>query len=487
MKQILLLSAWMLISLISFSKDSSNKRVRRNCGSVENLARLKNQDPEMESRMMQIENFTNSYIANNKNQKITNSVITIPVVFHIIYLSPSQNISDAQCQAQINQLNLDFARMNNDTTNIPAVWQSVAANTNIQFCLAKRDPNGLATSGIERRNTSSMSFTTDDKVKSLATGGMNAWPSSSYLNIWSANLGSTVIGYAQYPGGPSATDGVVLQFSTIGSMMLPGSDPTYNLGRTATHEVGHWLNLIHIWGDDTDCSGTDLVGDTPNEGTENYGCPSFPKLDGCSPTFPGVMFMNYMDYTDDGCMNMFTTGQSMRMNALLTNGGPRVSLLNSMGCQAPASPSCGVATGLNAISISYSGATLSWGAVSGAISYNIKYKKSSSSSWSVTPSAINSKTIVNLTSNSTYQWQVSAVCALGGGASSSVSTFTTTVAPPCGIPSSLTSSSINANGATLGWTAVGGAYSYTIQYQVTGSGTWTTTTSSTNSRASRSG
>ncbi len=484
MKRTLLLSAFLLATILSNAKSNSVNVTRRSCASMENLNLLKSQDPQLESRMQQIEEFTNAFLANKKNENRTNAVITIPVVFHIVYFSPSENISDAQCQAQINQLNLDFAKLNSDASNIPAAWQGIAANTNIQFCLAQRDPNGNATTGIERRATSTPSFTSDNLVKSQATGGMNAWPAGSYLNIWSANLSGGLLGYAQFPGGPAATDGVVCRYSTIGSMLQPGTLTNYSRGRTATHEVGHWLNLRHIWGDESGCAGSDLVNDTPDQGPENYGCPVFPVLDSCTSTFPGVMFMNYMDYTNDDCMFMFTSGQSTRMNALFANGGPRASLLNSTGCQAPVvTTTCGVATGLSSSAITSSGATLTWSPVTGAVRYNVKYKKSSSTSWTIATSTTNSKTINNLLSNSTYQWQIQAICSMGGGAYSTVASFTTVVAPPCGIPSTLNSTLISANGATITWTAVGGAYNYTIQYQVTGSGTWTTTSSTTNSKA----
>src|SRR5207253_634101 len=120
---------------------------------------------------------------------------------------------------------------------------------------------------------------------------------------------------AQFPGGPASTDGVVVLYSSVGSIASPGTELHYNLGRSATHEIGHWLNLFHIWGDDNgSCNGSDQVSDTPNQGNNNFGCPSFPHTDNCA-SGNGVMFMNYMDYTDDDCMNMFTAGQKDRMQA----------------------------------------------------------------------------------------------------------------------------------------------------------------------------
>ncbi len=486
MKQTLLSIVLIFAYSFSFGAGSENT-IKRKCGSIENLNRLKQLDPDMESRMAQLEVFTNAYSV-ARNQEIgsntVNAPITIPVVFHIVYNSPSQNISDAQCQAQINQLNLDFAKMNTDASNVPFVWQGIAANTNIQFCLAKRDPNGAATTGIERRSTTITSFFADDNVKQYNAGGMNPWPSSSYLNIWVANLGGGLLGYAQYPGGPSASDGVVLLYSTVGSMQLHGSMANYNLGRTATHEVGHWLNLVHIWGDDSGCAGSDNVGDTPNQGTESYGCPTFPHTDGCSSVSPGVMFMNYMDYVDDACMNMFTSGQSTRMNALFSVGGPRASLLSSNGCQPPSTAStCGVATGLTASSITSNSATVSWTPVSGANSYVLKYKKSTATTWSTVTTTTNSKSLSNLSGSTKYQFQIQAVCNLGGGGYSTISSFTTLIAPPCGIPFSLVSANVTPGGATLSWGAVSGAITYTLQYKVTNTNSWSGVSTTSNSKA----
>jgi len=149
------------------------------------------------------------------------------------------------------------------------------------------------------------------------------------MNLWVCNLEPPILGYAEYPGGSALTDGVVIGYQYFGT--IGTASPPFNLGRTATHEVGHWLYLYHIWGDDNgSCAGSDLVADTPNQGAENYSCPNFPLLDACSPVSPGVMFMNYMDYTDDRCMNIFSLGQSSRMNTVLSTY--RSLLQTSNGC-----------------------------------------------------------------------------------------------------------------------------------------------------------
>jgi hypothetical protein len=201
---------------------------------------------------------------------------------------------------------------------VPAVWRGLATDARLQFVLATKDPSGKPTSGITRTKTTRTSFGTGDTVKSKSSGGIDAWQTSKYLNIWVCTLSGGLLGYAQFPGGPPKTDGVVIlnsAFGTKGTAKAP-----FNLGRTATHEIGHWLNLRHIWGDTEDCSGTDFVADTPNAAGPNYGKPAFPHVS-CGNGPNGDMFMNYMDYVDDAAMFMFTTQQIVRVQAALD--GPR--------------------------------------------------------------------------------------------------------------------------------------------------------------------
>jgi hypothetical protein len=413
---------YFFIAMIFFTACGTFAQVR-NCGTMEHLSWLTQQNPNLTQRMQEIENFTQAYVTSNPEG--TRTVVTIPVVVHVLYNTSAQNISDAQVQAQINQLNADYARLNSDAGNTPSVWQSIAANCEVQFCLAQRDPNGNATNGIIHKSTTATSFSDNDNAKHNSTGGDDAWPSGSYLNLWSVNLGGGLLGYAQFPGGPSSTDGVVVLYSSIGSIAQPGTASPYNLGRTLTHEVGHWLNLYHIWGDDgTSCSGSDQCSDTPNQADENYGCPTFPNVS-CSNTPNGDMFMNYMDYTDDGCMNMFTAGQKARMQALFAAGGARLSLASSLGCTPPSGGSCGTPSGLGSSSITSSSATVSWTAVSGATSYNVQYKVSTSGTWTTTTSTSNSKSLTGLAASTTYNYQVQAVCASGSSAYSTASSFTT--------------------------------------------------------------
>lgn len=399
------------------------------CSSNEVYQNMLQNDPNFAANRAAIEAQTQKWINSNAGVT-TQAVVTIPVVFHVVYNTTAQNISDTKIQAQLNQLNLDYSRTNADAGNTPSAFAGLAANTQIQFCLAQRDPNGNATNGIVRRSTTVTAFSTNDNVKRSANGGSDAWPSSSYLNVWSCNLSGGVLGYAQFPGGSASTDGVVLLYSSIGSATSPGTASPYNLGRTATHEVGHWLNLYHIWGDDgTGCTGSDLVGDTPNQGDENYGCPSFPTVS-CSNTPNGDMYMNYMDYTDDACMNMFTAGQSTRMNAALN--GSRAGLLSSLGCVPPSGGgTCGTPSGLASSSITTASATISWTAVSGAASYNIQYRVNGATSWINTTSTTNSKALTGLTAATTYQYQIQTVCASTTSTYSSIATFTTSSTTTC--------------------------------------------------------
>lgn len=300
---------------------------KRTCAAHEYNEDLMAHDPMFKQNQQQIEEFTARYIAENRGLQ-NRAVITIPVVVHVVYKTNAENISDAMIQSQIDVLNADFRKLNSDISNVPTAFAGLAADYEINFCLAKRTPAGLATTGIERKaTTKKQPFSTNDGVKSTKGGGLNAWDASKYLNFWVCDLSGGVLGYAQFPGGNAATDGVVILYSAFGynSPAAP-----YNLGRTATHEVGHWLNLRHIWGD-ASC-GNDQVADTPTQQTANYGCPAYPKVT-CSNA--GDMSMNYMDYTNDACMYMFSNGQRDRSLSLFGVGGSRASLLNSIGCTPP--------------------------------------------------------------------------------------------------------------------------------------------------------
>ncbi|GAA4393257.1 M43 family zinc metalloprotease [Hymenobacter koreensis] len=301
---------------------------KRQCAAMDVLEAQIAADPSRAKRMADIEAHTRAFESTPVAQRGTGVTITIPVVVHVVYNTAAQNVSQAQIDAQIRVLNEDFAKTNADISNLPAGFLDEAGSTNVQFVLAKRSPTGAATTGVIRRQTKTRSFSSNDFVKYTSRGGSDAWPADKYLNLWLCNLGNGLLGYAQFPGGPAATDGVVCLYSSVPG----GTASNYNKGRTATHEVGHWLNLRHIWGDAT--CGNDFVADTPTQQTSNGGCPSYPKVT-CSNGPDGDMFMNYMDYTYDACMYMFTNGQSARMDALFTTGGARASLITSNGGIAP--------------------------------------------------------------------------------------------------------------------------------------------------------
>ena len=292
------------------------------CGAMEAHQRLCECDPEFRARRAKIHAETEIMVRRGiAMRRVEKKVLTIPVVVHVVYNSADENISEAQIKSQIAALNRDFSAANPDKTKTPAVWQGLVSNARVRFALAKKDPKGKPTKGITRTKTKEASFNTNDAVKRKASGGATAWPTGKYLNLWVCTLGGGLLGYAQFPGGQAATDGVVILNTAFGTKGT--ASPPFNLGRTAVHEVGHWLNLNHIWGDANDCSGTDHVADTPSAQMPNFGTPDFPHVT-CNNGPNGDMFVNYMDYVDDAAMVMFTAGQVARMQATLA--GPRSSL-----------------------------------------------------------------------------------------------------------------------------------------------------------------
>lgn len=294
---------------------------RRQCGAMIVHSRLLEQYPAFRENLVSLERQVSQRLMLGLVAKVGGPT-TIQVVVHVVYNTAAENISTAQIKSQIASLNKDYSATNPDRNQTPAVWKGLIANPNVKFVLAKKDPNGKPTNGITRTKTTSTSFSDDDKVKSSATGGADAWPTNKYLNLWVCTFEQTptgqLLGYAQFPGGPAATDGVVILNTAFGTKGT-AADP-FNKGRTATHEIGHWLNLHHIWGDTQHCEGSDFVDDTPNAQLPNFGKPTFPHIT-CHNGPNGDMFVNYMDYVDDAAMFMFTSGQVARMSATLE--GPR--------------------------------------------------------------------------------------------------------------------------------------------------------------------
>jgi Pregnancy-associated plasma protein-A len=317
MKKFIVLLAFGFLLVMGCNKSNSDEPIpaedestatQRKCSSDDVLQEQLKADPSLRQRMDAIEEFTRRYKENPQMDRLlTNGVIEIPVVFNVLYRSAAQNVSLAQLQSQIDVLNEDFAATNADY-NLTSTYNSVkSGNIAVRFVL----------DAVNRRSTNTISWSTNDAMKKSAKGIAPTSPTTK-LNIWVCNMGGGILGYAQFPGGSSATDGVVLDDNATGRTGTAAAP--FNKGRTATHEVGHWMNLRHIWGDAT--CGNDQVGDTPTHNTANYGCPGAGHLSTCSGT-PVEMTMNYMDYTDDACMYMFSVGQSTRMLAVFASGGPR--------------------------------------------------------------------------------------------------------------------------------------------------------------------
>ncbi|HVF05953.1 MAG TPA: zinc metalloprotease [Frankiaceae bacterium] len=313
----------------------------RGCAAVDQHLRMLRKDREYRWRREQIGKEISAWTTRYGRAGLRTGLIRIPVVVHVVHNTPAQNISDAQINSQIAALNADFRRLNADAAGTPAAFAAVAADARIEFALAVRDPDCNATNGILRVPTSVTVWgKTDEGMKSAATGGSDPWDVEQYLNIWVVNYTPGVLGYATFPGMPANIQGAVCDYRAFGTTgtLTPGA----HLGRTMTHEIGHWLDLSHIWGNDgSGCTGSDEVADTPNQAGpspfSSSSCRVFPA-ESCSNGPNGDMFMNYMDYSADHCMNMFTAGQAVRMDAALHT--QRTGILASPGLVPP-----GAATG----------------------------------------------------------------------------------------------------------------------------------------------
>lgn len=292
-------------------------------------ARLK-ENTSLAENISRIESFVRKNIAENETTAARGeeAVIKIPVVVHILYHYPTEKVSDEQVRTQIEALNQCFRRRNADTVKTPSYFKPFAADCNIEFQLATSAPGKKSTTGIIRKYTPVTEWEADDKMKYSAQMGDDAWDAKSYLNIWVCNL-NRVAGYASVPGDAADKDGVVIGINAFGTI---NTQPGYEMGKTAVHEVGHWLGLKHIWGDDY--CGDDGVADTPKQAGYNIECPSGINVT-CGSNPYGDMYMNYMDLTNDGCMNLFTQGQKARMRSHFQPGGARYSILSSTGLNPP--------------------------------------------------------------------------------------------------------------------------------------------------------
>lgn len=310
----LILSAAVCLLLFSCQNEQSestnesvNASTERSCASQDVLEAQLKADPTLAIRMNQIEEFTQNAIL---TKRLVNGKIEIPVVFNVLYRTTAENITTTQLQSQIDILNKDFNALNSDYNTPNNPYSSVRANVGITFVLDQ----------VVRKATSKTSWGTNDAMKKTSSGGLAAISPTTKLNFWVCTIGGGILGYAQFPGGASATDGVVCDSKYVGNTGT--ATYPFNLGRTATHEIGHWMNLRHIWGDAT--CGSDSVSDTPTHNAANSGVPAVGHRSTCSGT-PLEMYMNYMDYTDDRGMYMFSTGQKSRMSAIFLSGGSRAS------------------------------------------------------------------------------------------------------------------------------------------------------------------
>ena len=301
---------------------------QQRCSMEEYVNRQISEDISLKDKLEQVDVFTrertNSTIS---AQRITGmpETITIPVVFHVLYHTPRENVDRTILDRLIAALNRDFNKRNSDSTNTPSVFKPYATSMGFEFKLATMDPQGRGTTGIVKKYTPSLYWMSDDKMKFSESYGDDGWDSKSYLNIWICNM-KDVMGYSTFPGMDPSKDGVVLSVEDI--LKTRGTTPKINDLRTVVHEVGHWVNLYHIWGESY--CGDDKVDDTPKQGSYTPGCPSGIRVTcGNGPT--GDMYMNFMDFTDDVCMNMFTIGQRKRARTVFEAGGPRNSILYSKG------------------------------------------------------------------------------------------------------------------------------------------------------------
>jgi hypothetical protein len=306
----------------------------KRCATMEVLQRSLEKDEALRLRYENDKLFIQQLAAERASDpgaRVEATPVYIPVVFHIVLPDPNE-VTDKMIEDQMKVLNRDFAGLNADSVNILPAFKPLFGKSKIQFVLAKRTPANQPTNGIERVVTTQQSFTqANNYVKHASTGGANAWNSSKYMNVWVCTLGGGLLGYSTFPGTSSADEqGVVMYSATLPGGLLAG----YNDGRTLTHESGHYFFLFHIWGDDDGaCTGSDNVNDTPNQSDASSGCHSGVVTDACSPAAPGIMYQNYMDYSSDGCMALFTLQQVTRMEAALN--GYRLSLTTSNGAVSP--------------------------------------------------------------------------------------------------------------------------------------------------------
>lgn len=341
MKKILLPFFLVLLPCLIFAQDEqttldNSTDVIKRCSTADAHAYLMASDSAYRVQQIQMEQYVEKWISDNPNYEMKTTV-TIPVVVHIIYKTTAENVSDVRVHEQIAETNADWAGTNSHSMGSFAT--TLKANTGIQFCLATIDPNGNPTNGITRTQTTKSSFSitgypqncTGYPERCTSSGGCDAWDVNKYLNIWVCNAGSSLCGISEFPTNPlNNYYGTTIHYQFFGHT---GASAPYNLGGTYTHEAGHCFNLYHIWGDDGGgCSGSDNCNDTPNQASENYGALSGMHTDACTTTSPGIMYMNFMDYSDDISYANFTPNQVARIQAMIAANGACHALSLSTRC-----------------------------------------------------------------------------------------------------------------------------------------------------------
>ncbi len=425
----------------------------RNCASQAVLEK-QNENSSETRRVRELINMRTQEIIQMRGITSFRSAVNIPVVVHLVYNATAENLTDAQIQSQIDVLNEDFNKQSKELAVSTSIYKNSAANTGITFCLASIDQNGKQIKGIERKQSTRATWGTSDIVKFSSLGGLDAWDSKHYLNVWICNIGGGSIGYSQFPGGSPFSDGIVIDYRFFGRI---ASLKPFDKGRTLTHEVGHWLNLIHIWGD-TQC-GDDRVDDTPTHHNANYGCPSVPFVSNSCGSATTEMTMNFMDYVNDACMYMFTAGQKARMLALFEPNMPRHDILNSPACGLVVQPilSCAAIKNFIVSNITENSAILNWKIDSTTTQQKLIITDSDLSNQQILDLSIgaNSFSAINLKSQEKYTAYISSICKTGEILKSEILIFTTLVPPPpkitCTSAKNITVTNISENTANMNW------------------------------------